>query len=252
MGELDGKVAIVTGGTRGIGHAIAQRLLSEGARVVITGRKAESVQAAAAALDPGGARVAGVAAHNGEVASLEALVQAAVARFGQIDLLVNNAATNPHFGPILDCGEGAWDKIMDVDLKGYFFLSTLVARHLRGRRAPGAIVNLTSVAGIDPDMAIGVYSIAKAGVVMLTRTAAREWGGFGIRVNAVAPGVVPTKLSELLVATPEVRRMVEQKTPLGRLGSAEEVAEAVLFLLSERARYTTGHILTVDGGMVLY
>jgi NAD(P)-dependent dehydrogenase (short-subunit alcohol dehydrogenase family) len=252
MGELDGKVAIVTGGTRGIGHAIAQRLLAEGARVVITGRKAETVQAAAAALDPGGERVAGVAAHNGEVASLEALVAAAVAGFGQVDLLVNNAATNPHFGPILDCGEAAWDKIMDVDLKGYFFLSTLVARHLRGRRAPGAIVNLTSVAGIDPDMAIGVYSIAKAGVVMLTRTAAREWGGFGIRVNAVAPGVVPTKLSELLVATPEVRKMVEQKTPLGRLGSAEEVAEAVLFLLSDRARYTTGHILTVDGGMVLY
>jgi len=252
MGELDGKVAIVTGGTRGIGHAISKRLLAEGARVVLTGRKAETAQAAATALDSTGERVAGVAAHNGEVASLKALVEAALARFGQVDLLVNNAATNPHFGPILDCQEGAWDKIMDVDLKGYFFLSTLVAKHLRGRKAPGAIVNLTSVAGIDPDMAIGVYSIAKAGVVMLTRTAAREWGGFGIRVNAVAPGVVPTKLSELLVATPEVRRMVEQKTPLGRLGSAEEVAEAVLFLLSERARYTTGHILTVDGGMVLY
>lgn len=252
MGELEGKVAIVTGGSRGIGNSIAARLLAEGARVVVTGRREDTLRAAAAALDPSGARVAAVVAHNGEVASLRGLVEAAVAQFGQIDLLVNNAATNPHFGPILDCDEGAWDKIMGVDLKGYFFLSTLVARHLRERRAPGAIVNLTSVAGLEPDMAIGVYSIAKAGVVMLTRTAAKEWGGFGIRVNAVAPGVVPTKLSAMLVATPEIRKMVEQKTPLGRLGTAEEVAEAVLFLLSDRARYTTGHILTVDGGMVLY
>lgn len=252
MGELNGKIAIVTGGSRGIGHAIAARLLEEGARVVITGRKEETLRAAAEALDATGERVAPIVAHNGMVASLKALVEATVARFGAIDLLVNNAATNPHFGPILDCEEGAYDKILDVDLKGYFFLSTLVAKHWRARKAPGAIVNMTSVAGIEPDMALGVYSIAKAGVVMLTRTAAREWGGFGIRVNAVAPGVIPTKLSAMIVATPEIRKMVESKTPLGRLGTVEEVAEAVLWLLSDRARYTTGHILTVDGGMVLY
>ena len=252
MGELEGRVAIVTGGSRGIGQGIAARLLAEGARVVITGRKEATLAAAAAAMEPGGERVLPVVAHNGETESLERLVEATLARFERIDLLVNNAATNPHFGPVMDCPEWAWDKIFDVSLKGYFFLSTLVARHLRERKASGAIVNLASIAGLSPALTLGVYGIAKAGVIMMTKTFAQEWGGFGIRVNAVAPGVVPTALSQLIVHTPEIRKKVEADTPLGRLGTIDEVVEAVLFLLSDRSRYTTGHVLTVDGGTVLY
>ena len=252
MAELTGKVAIVTGGSRGIGAGIASKLSEAGARVVITGRREETLAAAAAEIDPGGERVVPMVAHNGIPAELDALVARVVAELGQVDLLVNNAATNPHFGPILDCEEWAWDKIFDVDLKGYFFLSRAVVRHLIGRGAPGAIVNVASIVGLVPDMAIGVYGIAKAGVVALTKTAAKEWGEHGVRVNAVAPGVIPTQLSKLLVETPSIREMVEAKTPLGRLGEVDEVAEAVLFLLSERARYTTGHVLTVDGGTVLY
>jgi NAD(P)-dependent dehydrogenase (short-subunit alcohol dehydrogenase family) len=252
MGEFTGKIAIVTGGTRGIGAAIAAKLLAEGASVVVTGRKQAVVEAAAAELDPSGERCVGIAAHNGEVASLEALLQATLARFGRVDLLVNNAATNPHFGPILTCDEGAWDKIFGVDLKGYFFLSRMVADHLIERKAAGSIVNISSIVGLRPDFAIGVYGIAKAGVVALTKTAAQEWGTFGIRVNAVAPGVIPTRLSQMIVETPEIHDEVVRKTPLGRLGTVDEVAEAVAWLLSERAGYTTGHVLTVDGGTVLY
>lgn len=252
MALFEGKVAIVTGGTRGIGFAITRALLAEGAKVVVSGRKPATAQAAALELDPGGANVLGVAAHNGDVNALRELLDAAIMRFGQVDLLVNNAATNPHFGPILTCGEAQYDKIFEVDLKGYFFLAQMVAEHLIARKAGGAIVNVASIVGLRPDMAIGVYGLAKAGVVALTRTAAKEWGSYGIRVNAVAPGVIPTRLSEMLVQTPEIREAVEAGTPMGRLGRVEEVAEAVCFLLSERSSYTTGHVLTVDGGTVLY
>ena len=252
MARFDGKVAIVTGGTRGIGQGIAQHLLREGAQVVISSRKSETAEAAARALDPTGERVLGVAAHNGDVAALRALLDAAIARFGQVDLLVNNAATNPHFGPILTCAELQYDKIFEVDLKGYFFLAQMVAEHLIERKVPGAIVNVASIVGLKPDMAIGVYGLAKAGVIAFTRTAAKEWGAYGIRVNAVAPGVIPTRLSQMLVETPEIREAVEAGTPLGRLGTVEEVAEAVAFLLSSQSSYTTGHVLTVAGGTVLY
>jgi len=245
---LEGKVAIVTGASRGIGEAIAQAIVRAGAKVVVASRKLESVTEVATKLGP---NAFGVAAHTGREADCEALVDAAVKRFGQVDLLVNNAATNPYFGPLTETDAGAWDKTFDVNVKGYFWMARAVVRHLQARKAPGAIVSVTSVAGLEAAPMMGVYGMTKAAIVSMTKTLAAELGPQNIRVNAVAPGFVDTKFAAAVVQNETLHSEVVKRTPLRRVAVPEEIAGGVVFLLGNGATYLTGHTLVIDGGMTV-
>ncbi len=244
--DLEGKVAIVTGASRGIGEAIARTFSAHGARVVIAARRAESVTAVAESIGP---RAHAVAAHTGRESDCVSLVAQTLKHFGQVDVLVNNAATNPYFGPLLDVDAGAWTKTFEVNLQGYFWMAREVARHLRDRGSAGAIVNVASVAGIEAAPLQGVYGMTKAAVISMTRTLAVELASSRIRVNAIAPGLIETRLSAAIVQNDAILGEVLRKTPLGRYGQPDEIAGGALFLASDAAGYVTGHTLVIDGGM---
>ncbi|MBL8600506.1 MAG: glucose 1-dehydrogenase [Myxococcales bacterium] len=244
--RLDEKVAVITGASRGIGEAIARSFVAHGARVVLAARKPEGLAEVAQSL---GDRALAVTAHTGHEAQCVALIEKAVAHFGQVDVLVNNAATNPYFGPMLDADMGAWGKTFEVNLQGYFWCAREVARHLQARGARGSIVNVASVAGLEAAPLQGVYGATKAAVISMTRTLAYELAASQIRVNALAPGLVATRLSAAIVSNEAVMHEVMRKTPLGRPGTPDEVAAAALFLASDAAGYITGQTLAVDGGM---
>ncbi len=246
--DLTGRVAIVTGGSRGIGEATALALADHGAGVVISGRKPEGLKAAADRIN---ARHAGavtpIAAHVGRPEDSERLVSEVIKRFGRIDILVNNAATNPHFGPILDVELGAWDKTFEVNLRGPLVLTRLVVdAWMRGHG--GAIVNVASIAGLRPEFGLGPYGVTKAALIMLSRQLATELGPHGIRVNAVAPSIVKTEFAAALWGNEEISQRVLQRNPLGRFATADEVASAIVFLVSDAASYVNGEVLPIDGG----
>ena len=245
--SVEGKVAIVSGGSRGIGEAIARTLAENGAKVVVASRKIEGVSAVAASI--GADRAHAVAAHIGKEADCVRLVEESVRHFGKVDILVNNAATNPYFGPMIDIDEGAWDKTFEVNLKGYLWLSREVARHLRGRDAPGSIVNISSVTGLEAAPFQGVYGMTKAAILSMTKTFAFELAANKIRVNAIAPGFIETRFSSAIVKNEALSAEVLRKTPLGRVGMPEEIAGGALYLASDAASFLTGHTLVIDGGM---
>jgi NAD(P)-dependent dehydrogenase (short-subunit alcohol dehydrogenase family) len=244
--HLEDKVVIITGASRGIGESIARTFAAHGARVVLASRKLEGVRAVA---DSIGASAHAVACHTGQEAQCVALVAEAVARFGKIDALVNNAATNPYFGPMIDTDMGAWQKTYEVNLQGYFWMAREVARHLRARNSHGSIVNVASVAGLEAAPMQGVYGTTKAAVIAMTKTLAYELGSSNIRVNALAPGLIETKLSAAIVQNDTIVAEVVRKTPLGRYGQPDEIAGGALFLTSDAASFMTGQVLTIDGGM---
>jgi NAD(P)-dependent dehydrogenase (short-subunit alcohol dehydrogenase family) len=244
--HLSGKVAVITGASRGIGEAIARAFVASGARVVLAARKLDGLTAVASSL---GASAHPVPAHTGREEDCVRLVAEAVAHFGQVDVLVNNAATNPHFGPMIDVSNSAWDKTFEVNLKGYFWMAREVARHLRGRDAPGAIVNVASVAGVEAAPLQGVYGMTKAAILSMTKTLAVELASSRIRVNAIAPGLVHTRFASAMTENDVILAEVLRKTPLGRYAEPHEIAGAALFLASDAASYVTGHTLAVDGGM---
>ena len=247
---LNGKVAIVTGGSRGIGESIARAFVDAGANVVIASRKPDGVAKVAASLNDVRAGSAhAVAAHTGKEDDCKRLVAEAVSTFGKVDVLVNNAATNPHFGPTIDIDMGAWDKTFEVNLKGYFWMMREVALHLRGREAPGSLINVASVAGIRGTPLQGVYAATKAAVISLTKTLAFELGGNNIRVNAIAPGFVDTRLSAAIMQSPELVGKINERTGLHRYAQPDEIAGAALYLASDASSYMTGHTLVVDGGL---
>jgi NAD(P)-dependent dehydrogenase (short-subunit alcohol dehydrogenase family) len=246
--HVEEKVAIVTGGSRGIGESIARTLALSGAKVAIAARKLEGVTAAAERIRAAGGDVEPFACHTGKEEDVEALVRGAVARFGKVDVLVANAATNPHFGPMVTADSGAIDKTFEVNVKGYFYAARGVARHLVDRRAPGAIVFVSSVAGLRGAPLQGVYAMTKASVVSMTQTLATELGPSGIRVNAIAPGIVETRFAKALLSSDDIMRRVVERTALGRHAQPDEIAGAALFLASDAASYVTGHTLVVDGG----
>jgi len=249
MARFDGKVVLVTGASRGIGESIARRFASEGARVALSSRKLENLEPVAASMAEAGAEVMAHPAHNGRVPQLMELVDAVEARLGPIDVLVNNAGTNPVFAPILNADERLWDALLSINLKGAFFLSQRVAPSM-AERGGGAIVNVSSIGGVTPMPGLGVYGITKAALNMLTITTAAEWGPMGIRVNAVLPGVIDTRFASVLVNTPSIRDPMVAQTPLRRLGQPEDVSGVVAFLASDDARHITGHLTVVDGGLL--
>lgn len=244
--SLKDKVALVTGGSRGIGKAIALGFAEAGADVVVSSRKLEDLEKVAKEIREKGRKSLALACHIGKKEEIENLVERVVKELGRIDILVNNAATNPVFGPILNVEERAWDKIMEVNLKGYFLISLAVGKVMMKQKG-GNIINLASTAGMKPSPMLGAYSISKAGVIMLTKVLATEWAVFNIRVNALAPGLVETKFSKALWSNPEILKEALRDVPLGRIAQPEEIVGAALYLASEASSYVTGETLVLNG-----
>jgi dehydrogenase/reductase SDR family member 4 len=246
--ELHGKKAIVTGASRGIGQSIAVALAKAGADVAICSRKQADLEPVAELIRAEGAEALPIACHVGKSENIKPFLDQVYEKFGSVDILVNNAATNPIFGPILNAEEWAFDKIMDVNLKGPFLLSLEVGKRMLKGKIKGCIVNVASVAGITPGLGLGVYSVSKAGLIMLTKVMAHEWGSAGIRVNAVAPGVIKTKFSSAIWSSDVILNEVIKTYPLGRIGEPDDVAGACVFLASDAAAFITGQTIVIDGG----
>jgi len=246
--ELDGKIAIITGASRGIGRSIALTFAENGARIVLASRnKYGELDEVTNEVRGISESVLSVPTNLGKTEDIERLVGEAKREFGRIDILVNNAASNPAIGPLIDTEERTWDHVMNVNLKGCFLLSQRVARVMVDQRE-GCIINIASVDGIRLEPGFVPYSISKAGLIMLSQGFAKELGQYGIRVIAVAPGLVRTKYSEAIWGDEKIRREREKKSCLGRIGTPEEIANVVLFLASEKASYITGTTIVIDGG----
>jgi len=247
--DLTGKVALITGGSRGIGLAIAEAYAAAGARVAVVGRKQETVDAAAEGLRRAGGDALGIAAHIGDGAAVTSLVERVAGHFGGIDILVNNAATNPHFGPFLTAEDSHWDKILDVNVKGYFRVAKACIPHMR-ERGGGKIINMASVAGLGPQPMMGVYCVSKAAVLMMTEVLAAELAADNIQVNAIAPGFVKTKFSQVLWSTPDIHDKLVNAVPQRRMAEPAELAGIAVYLASAASSFTTGATFVIDGGQL--
>jgi len=254
--SLEGKVALVTGGSRGIGEATAKLLARAGADVAVTSRKLPDLERVAGEIREHGRRALAAECHVGRTDQLEPLVERVVGELGRIDILVNNAGTS-FFAPAIDMTEKAWDSVMNLNLKGLFFLSQAAARRMRDQGSGGSIVNISSVSGYRVQMLSGHYSIAKAAVLMATKVMAAEWAPHDIRVNCIAPGAIETKLYDAiyeLMPDEQAKKQKEamrQRIPMRRVGDPDEIAMGVLYLVSGASSYVTGQSFAIDGGSLL-
>ncbi len=247
--DLTGKIALVTGASRGIGESIARLLAAHGAHVIVSSRKIDACQAVADSINENGDKASAYACHVGEMEQIDAIFEHIKNEFGRIDILVNNAAANPYYGHILDTDLGAFQKTVDVNIRGYFFMSTAAGKMMR-EQGDGVILNTASVNGIVAGDKQGIYSITKAAVISMTKAFAKECGPLNIRVNALLPGLTDTKFASALTTNEKVLNMALHAIPLGRVADPDEMAGTVLYLVSDASSYTTGACVLVDGGML--
>jgi NAD(P)-dependent dehydrogenase (short-subunit alcohol dehydrogenase family) len=247
--DLSGRVALVNGGSRGIGAAVARLLAAHGAELIVTSRRSAGVESVAAAIRAAGGRATAMVCHAGAPAQLEQTFDEVERRCGGLDILVNNAVTNPYYGPILDSPLDAVDKTLEVNLRGCFLASMLAGRRMRAR-GRGAIVNTSSINAERPGHLQGIYSVTKAGIVAMTRAFAKECAVHGIRVNAVLPGLTDTRFAAALIGDEGLRQGLLRQIPMGRVARPEEIAPAVLYLVSDAAACVTGACLPVDRGFL--
>ncbi len=250
MFDLTGKVALVTGASRGIGEAIARTLAGQGAHVIVSSRKIDDCRVVAEKIREEGGDASAFACHIGDMDQIAAIFEHIRGAHGRIDILVNNAATNPYFGPILDTDPGAFQKTVDVNIRGYFFMSVQAGRMMKEQDG-GTIVNVASINGVSPGIGQAIYSITKAAVINMTKAFAKECGRDKIRVNALLPGLTETKFASALTTNEEILKRVLTTLPLGRTAQPIEMAGAVLYLASDASSYTTGSCITVDGGALI-
>ena len=250
MFGLTGNVAIVTGGSKGIGRAIAERMAEAGAKVVVSSRKLDKCQEVADGINAAGGEAIAVACNVSHIDQLENLVDQTMKAFGKVDILVGNAAVNPHYGPMTDIEETAFDKIMDSNIKANLWLARMLLPQMAERR-DGVVILLSSIAGIKGTDDIGVYGISKAADSAMVRNLAVRWGEHNIRCNAIAPGLIKTDFARALWENPERRAQVEASYPLRRLGEPDDIAGVAVFLASAAGSYITGQTIVVDGGSTI-
>jgi len=250
MFHLQGKVAIVTGASKGIGLSIATGLAQCGAKVVVSSRKQDAVDEVVRGLRGQGLEATAIAAHVGDMQQVRALVDKTVDAYGGVDILVNNAATNPVFGATLDADETVFDKIMGVNVKGPLELSKKCFPIMEARGG-GSIINISSIGGIKPEPMLGIYSVSKAALISLTKVLAVEWGPAKVRVNVICPGLVKTKFSQALWTSEEILERFMEKLPLRRIAQPDEIGPMAVFLASDAATYCTGGVFVVDGGCTI-
>ena len=248
--DLSGKVAIITGSSKGIGESIARGFAEHGAKVVISSRKQDAVDAVAASFQKDGLEATGIACHVGDEAQLKNLVEKTIDKYGGVDILVNNAATNPVYDKLTNTGGDVFDKIMNVNVKACFTLANLCYESMVNRGG-GSVINIASIEGQKPSNRLGLYSVSKAALIMLTKSQAKEWGRKNIRSNAICPGLIKTKFSSALWQDEATLQKFIGNIPSGRPAEPDEMAGLAVFLASEAASYCTGQSFTADGGYMI-
>ena len=248
--DLSGKIALVTGASRGIGASVAEILAANGAHVIVSSRKLDGCQQVVDQITENGGSAEAMPCHIGDMEQIKSLYSDVESKHGKLDILVNNAATNPFFGHILQTDLDVFEKTVDVNIRGYFFMSSYGAQ-LMQKNGGGSIVNVASVNGEVPGPMQGIYSITKAAVISMTKSFARECAELNVRVNAILPGATDTKFASALVKNPEMLKMIMEHVPMKRVAEPSEMAGAVLYLVSDAASYTTGTCMNIDGGYLL-